>query len=341
MRYGQSPCHHHASTRDSGVGTRRRVLRTPRAGDRRSGRHALPHLHGGARGHRKRSTSARSSRTGIVYSAINGMLLTLDPHSSFLDPRSYAQMRERQEGRYYGLGISIAVVDGDIQVATIFEGSPAYRKGIRRGDVIAKIEDEEPRAGRANRPSRSLKGPKGTTVDIALRRRGFEELIPIDVERDEIHIPTVRGAFMVDSDDRLHPHQRLLRDHRPRPRPRAHRPAGQGDEAAPRRPARQSRAGRSIRPFAVSNRFLPRGDMIVYTRGRVPNSEQDYRAMEESDGPRHIPVVVLVNRNSASASEIVAGALQDHDRALIVGERRSARRWCSRSIASAKAPAWR
>ena len=76
----------------------------------------------------------------LVYGAISGMLQTLDPHSSFMDPRSYAQMRERQEGRYYGLGISIVVIDGDITVATMFEGSPAYQKGLRRGDVIARIE---------------------------------------------------------------------------------------------------------------------------------------------------------------------------------------------------------
>src|ERR671913_2198832 len=79
----------------------------------------------------------------LVYSAIIGMLQTLDPHSSFMDPRSYAQMRERQEGRYYGLGISIQVVDGDITVFTVFEGSPAYQKGLRRGDIIAKIEGED------------------------------------------------------------------------------------------------------------------------------------------------------------------------------------------------------
>src|SRR5918994_2690377 len=134
----------------------------------------------------------------LVYGAISGMLQTLDPHSSFLDPRSYAQMRERQEGRYYGLGLSIAVVDGDIQVATIFEGSPAFRKGIRRGDVIAKIENESTKGWTSEQAVARLKGPKGTTVDIALRRRGFDELIPMTVERDEIHIATIKGAFMVD-----------------------------------------------------------------------------------------------------------------------------------------------
>jgi len=256
----------------------------------------------------------------IVYSAINGMLLTLDPHSSFLDPRSYAQMRERQEGRYYGLGLSIAVVDGDIQVATIFEGSPAFRKGIRRGDVIAKIENESTKGWTSEQAVARLKGPKGTTVDIALRRRGFDELIPMTVERDEIHIATIRGAFMVDertayirvndfsettnrdlgraiTDLQNKGMKQLLIDLRDNP-------GGPLDQA-----------------IRISNRFLTRGDMIVYTRGRVRNSEQDYRAMEETTVPDNIPLIVLVNRNSASASEIIAGALQDHDRALVVGER--------------------
>src|SRR5215213_4470948 len=75
----------------------------------------------------------------LVYGAINGMLQTLDPHSSFMDPRTYAQMRERQEGRYYGLGLTIVVVDGDVTVVSLFEGSPAYQKGLRRGDIIGKI----------------------------------------------------------------------------------------------------------------------------------------------------------------------------------------------------------
>src|SRR5437867_7418742 len=100
----------------------------------------------------------------LVYSAIRGMLSTLDPHSSFFDPKAYAQMRERQEGRYYGLGIQIQVIDGDITVMSIFEGSPAYKKGIRRGDVIARIEGQDTKNWTTDAAVRKLKGPKGTTV---------------------------------------------------------------------------------------------------------------------------------------------------------------------------------
>src|SRR5688572_4819954 len=110
----------------------------------------------------------------LVYSAITGMLQTLDPHSSFMDPRSYAQMRERQEGRYYGLGISIQVVDGDITVFTVFEGSPAYQKGLRRGDIIAKIENEETKGWQTEQAVGKLRGPKGTNVSIAIKRAGYD-----------------------------------------------------------------------------------------------------------------------------------------------------------------------
>src|SRR5258706_11803295 len=135
----------------------------------------------------------------LVYGAIAGMLQTLDPHSSFMDPRTYAQMRERQEGRYYGLGITIAVVDGEITVVSLFEGSPAYQKGLRRGDIIAKIEGEETKGWTSDDAVRKLRGPKGTPVKIALKRSSYDKLIDLAVIRDEIHIPTVPAAFMLDT----------------------------------------------------------------------------------------------------------------------------------------------
>src|ERR1043166_9931253 len=134
----------------------------------------------------------------LVYGAITGMLQTLDPHSSFMDPRTYAQMRERQEGRYYGLGITIAVVDNEITVVSLFEGSPAYQKGLRRGDIIAKIENEETKGWTSDDAVRRLRGPKGTPVKISLQRTGYDQLIDLAVVRDEIHIPTVPAAFMLD-----------------------------------------------------------------------------------------------------------------------------------------------
>jgi carboxyl-terminal processing protease len=254
----------------------------------------------------------------MVYGAIQGMLQTLDPHSNFMDPRTYAQMRERQEGRYYGLGLTISSVDGDITAVRVFEGSPAFKNGIRRGDVIAMVETVSTKGWTTEATVNKLKGPKGTFVNIGVRRKGFDRLLEMRVMRDQVSIPSISASFMIDSttgyvgvtdfaehtDEDLHNAlvdmskkgmKRLVFDLRGNP-------GGQLDQA-----------------IAVANEFLPKGSMVVYTRGRVANSDSDYRA-EDQGTFLNIPMVTLVNRNSASASEIVSGSLQDYDRSLLVGE---------------------
>jgi carboxyl-terminal processing protease len=254
----------------------------------------------------------------LVYGAISGMLQTLDPHSSFMDPRQYAQLRERQEGRYYGLGITIQVIDGDITVMALFEGSPAYKKGIRRGDVIAKISGEDAKGWTSDQAVRKLRGPKGTTVEVSLRRQGYEQLFTLDVPRDEISIPSIRAAFMLD-DQTAYVWLADFAENTDRDLSRALADLSNRGMRRLLLDLRGNPGGPLDQAIRVSNRFLPKGDLIVYTRGRVPNSDQDFRGTEESEYI-NLPLVVLVNRTSASASEIVSGALQDHDRALIVGE---------------------
>jgi carboxyl-terminal processing protease len=254
----------------------------------------------------------------LVYGAINGMLQTLDPHSSFMDPRSYAQMRERQEGRYYGLGLTIQALDGDITVVRVFEGSPAYTNGIRRGDVIAQIETDDAKGWTSDQAVRRLKGPKGTYVNIGIRRKGVDDLIPMRVMRDEITIPAVTAHFMIDAqtgyvridDFAEHTEEELVKA--------LNTMTGKGMKRLVL-DLRNNPGGQLDQAIKMVNLFVPRGSKIVYTRGRVANSDQDYNATE--NGEYQSPaMIVLVNRNSASASEIVSGALQDHDRALIVGE---------------------
>ncbi|MBW8712692.1 MAG: S41 family peptidase [Acidobacteria bacterium] len=254
----------------------------------------------------------------VIYSAIDGMLHTLDPHSSFFDPKSYAQMRERQEGRYYGLGITIQAIDGDITVMSIFEGSPAYKKGLRRGDILAKVGDLDMKGWTTDQAVKKLKGPKGTLVNVSIKRRGYDGLINMDVVRDEVNITTVQAAFMIDKetgyvklDQFTETSDRELGD-------ALQKLSGHGMKRLVF-DLRENPGGALDQAIRIANRFLPRGDMIVYTRGRVPNSNQNYLATETSEYT-HVPMVTLVNRNSASASEIVSGALQDHDRALVVGE---------------------
>jgi carboxyl-terminal processing protease len=259
----------------------------------------------------------------LIYSAIDGMLHTLDPHSSFFDPRNYAQMRERQEGHYYGLGIQIQSVDGDIKVMSIFEGSPAYKKGLRRLDILAKVRDADGtdldmKGWTTEQAVKKLKGPKGTVVNISIKRTGYDGLINMDVVRDEVNITTVRAAFMIDKetgyvklDQFTETSDRELGD--------ALQKLSANGMKRLVFDLRENPGGALDQAIRIANRFLPRGDLIVYTRGRVPNANQNYLATERSDYT-NLPMVTLVNRNSASASEIVSGALQDHDRALIVGE---------------------
>src|ERR1043166_3453047 len=261
----------------------------------------------------------------LVYGAVPGMLPRLDPHSTFYDPREYARMRERQEVHYYGIGIEISSFENDVIAQKIFEGSPSAKSGMRQGDVLARIGGEDTKTWNCAAPGdctdramKKLRGARGTPVQISLRRRGYKDLIPVELVRDEIVIPTVPAYFMLDSttgyvqlrdfgestDRDLHVAlktlssqgmRQLLLDIR-------NNPGGPLDQA-----------------IKVVNEFTTRGKMIVYTRGRIANSDQDYRATDDGEFT-NIPIVMMANRSSASASEIVTGALQDHDRAYVVGE---------------------
>src|SRR4030095_10150824 len=135
----------------------------------------------------------------LVTSSIRGMLATLDPHSSYFTPREYAQMRERQQGTYYGIGVSIQVIDGDVTAMNVFEGSPAYKKGIRRGDILANVEGEDAKGWTVEQAQRKLRGPKGTLVHVGVKRRGYEDFIKFELARDEGYLRSVTASFMIDA----------------------------------------------------------------------------------------------------------------------------------------------
>ena len=254
----------------------------------------------------------------LVYSAIRGMLATLDPHSSFFNPREYAQMRERQEGRYYGIGIQIVPIDGDITATRVFEGSPAHKAGLRRGDVISRIMTDDAKGWTSEQAMLKLRGPKGTPVQIWIKRRGYPDPIPIELTRDEVYIPTITSYFMIDTTTG---YVRLqdFGENTDRDLKAALRDLSKKGMRRLLLDIRGNPGGPLDQAIKVANEFLTRTKMIVYTRGRVQNSDQDYRATEDGEFSE-IPIVAMANRNSASASEIVTGALQDHDRAYLVGE---------------------
>lgn len=264
-----------------------------------------------------------------VASSIREMLRTLDPHSNFFEVKEFATMQERQKGSYFGLGITIVSIEGRITVVSPFEGSPAHRLGIRAGDVIVGIEAEDARGMDVDAVVKRLRGPKGSQVHIKLEREGYAQPLEFAVVRDEIPLHSVPYAFMVAKDVG---YIRLVDFNettacRPEEPPSCERDLERALRTLKQQGAtsyvldiRDNPGGLLDMAFAVSNLFLRKGQMVVYTKGRQKRDESSY--ITESDSPwSEVPLVVLTSRHSASASEIVAGAIQDHDRGLIVGER--------------------
>jgi carboxyl-terminal processing protease len=257
----------------------------------------------------------------LVYSAIKGMLRVLDPHSSFFDPKEFNKIREDQHSKYFGLGIRVRPLLRDHGRHVIVEppaiGTPAQRKGLRAGDVITRIENEPIDDWTSDEVVSHLKGPKGTPVNITIERPGVKDPLQIRIERDEIPLVTVPYAFVVKTGIGYVKIDRFSES--------------TADELNTKLKdldvntlsglivdLRDNPGGLLNQAIEVSNFFLPQGDLIVSTKGRMKESVKPYTAPKPEKV--RIPVVVLINRHSASASEIVAGALQDHDRALIIGE---------------------
>ena len=254
----------------------------------------------------------------LVDASIRGMLRTLDPHSNYLPRQEYTQLQERQQGSYYGLGISVQMRDGNLTVVSPFEGTPAYRLGIRSGDIISKIEGDETRGLTVDDCVKKLRGPKGSEVTISITRAGYDEPLDFTIVRDKIDLRSVPYAFKLNdhvgyvriSDFTETTHDELQTN--------LVRLQKQGIDSLIL-DLRDNPGGLLDQAVSVSNTFVKKGSMIVYTRGRSAGSDQEYYASSVSSHD-NIPIVVLVSRGSASASEIVSGAIQDHDRGLIIGE---------------------
>ncbi|HZI64475.1 MAG TPA: S41 family peptidase, partial [Thermoanaerobaculia bacterium] len=253
----------------------------------------------------------------LVYASIQGMLRTLDPHTSFLPPEAYDSMRDRQQTSFYGLGILVGIRNGALTVISPLEGTPAARLGIRAGDVISTIEGEPTETLSLDEAVQKLKGPKGTQVNITIVRRGLEEPLPFTVTRAEIPQTTVRYAYMLDAETGY----MLVSDFARGTGGEVERAIEQLKDRGMKRllvDLRNNGGGLLDQAIDVADQFVPKGSKIVETRGRARDSFQEYLAAGEHPDLA-IPVVVVVNAGTASAAEILAGAIQDHDMGLIVG----------------------
>ncbi|MGP8225202.1 MAG: S41 family peptidase [Terracidiphilus sp.] len=261
--------------------------------------------------------------TAIYDGAIPGMLRVLDPHSNFYDPKAYAKMCEEQHGRYYGVGMTIQQQNNKVYVVYPFEGTPSFRAGIHPGDVIYAVDgkivsiDGKIPDGltSADMVAKALKGPKGTHVQASFLREGQANPLVFDLIRDSIPHPSVDLAYEIRPGvGYIH----LTQFQETTAAEVEEAIDGFGDLKGLIFDLRGNPGGLLDQAVDVCDHLLSKGQSIVSQRGRA-FPDRNYSATH-GNGGKSFPIVVLVNRGTASAAEIVSGALQDHDRALIVGE---------------------
>jgi carboxyl-terminal processing protease len=258
-----------------------------------------------------------SSEKEIYQGAIPGMLRTLDPHSSFLDPAEYADMQRKQRAQYFGIGMLISMDGPKVIAMEPFPGSPAWKADLRRGDVIVAIDGKDVTKKDSGAVADMLRGPRGTQVRVSVMRDGATEPVTLTVTRGEIETSLVDAFWYKPGIAYLKvtsfEAQNVAKD----------------VEAALQRldeskiqglilDLRENRGGLVTEAVSLAGRFLRDGQVVVSHRGRAER-EQMFKAKANALAQKY-PIVVLVNGNSASASEIVSGALQDHDRAIILGD---------------------
>lgn len=254
----------------------------------------------------------------LMYGAIRGMLSSLDPYSVFLDEESFSDFQVQTEGEFGGLGIQITARDGVLTVVSPIEGTPAYDLGIQSGDRIIAIEGESTRGITTDQAILKLRGDPGTKVNITIYREGIDENLDYTVTRDIIRIDSVPYAFLMDDDIGYVRISRFSRT-------TARELSDQLDELDAQGmrglvvDLRSNPGGLLSEAVDVSDVFLDTGELVVSTRGRIKEQNKEFYASTPARYSRDFPIIVLVNGGSASASEILAGAIQDWDRGIVAG----------------------
>lgn len=254
----------------------------------------------------------------LVYASLDGMLEQLDPHTNFFRPDAFAHMKERQQGSFHGIGVIISIRGGRVTVISPIEGTPAARLGLRAGDIIEAVDGQSTEGLEIDDVARRLRGPEGTTVRVTLSRPGLTAPWEVTITRARVATDSVRYAFMLGDNVayvRISDFTRTTGDEVERALERLTK------DGASRLllDLRDNPGGIVDSAVETAGTLLEPGQHVFSTKGRTADSFQDYRASR--DGLHFSgPLVVLVNQGSASAAEIVAGAVQDHDRGLVIGE---------------------
>ena len=256
----------------------------------------------------------------LIYGGIRGMLATLDPHSSFLTPELYEEMQADTHGEFGGIGIEVTLEEGTLSVVSPIEGTPAQRAGIRARDRIVRINGKSTQDLNLMEAVRLMRGPSGEKISLEIRRDGSDNLLKFELLREVIKVHSVSGKI-------LEPGYAYARISQFQERTASElkallakiRGANKDELKGLILDLRNNPGGLLDQAVAVSDLFINQG-LIVYTEGRDESSQLRFQASEEGTEPNY-PLILLINEGSASASEIVAGALHDHGRALLLGER--------------------
>ena len=251
--------------------------------------------------------------------AITGMLKELDPHSSYISAEQIAEVQESYQGSFGGIGVWFEIIDDTARVTSVINGGPSEKVGILAGDRIVLIDDSSSVGLNSNGIQKRLKGPVGTPVTVGVQRRGLAEPVSFEITRGRIPLYSIDTSYMVDDQTGYIRVGRFAMTTHREFRERMDQLKAQGMERLIL-DLRDNPGGIKSTAVGIADELVGAGKTLVYTQGRLAR-ENERDASTAGGQFEEQPVIVLVNRYSASGSEIVAGALQDHDRALIVGER--------------------
>jgi len=258
----------------------------------------------------------------LIHSALRGMLEELDPHSDFMDSKDFASMQEDTKSEFGGLGVVVGMKKDRLTIVAPMEGTPGFRAGLLPGDVLLEIGGQTADKMSLRDAVDKLRGEPGTKVNLTVGREGAPEPLQFEVEREVIKVPSVRAAKVLDGDGPRIGYVRVTQFSEPTGKEFAKALADlekQGIDALVL-DLRFNPGGLLSSAVEVAGEFLPGGALVAYTEGRSASAERRYLAPGKGRKPRGYPVAVLVNGSSASGAEIVAGALKDSGRALLVGE---------------------